>query len=169
MITTIVLLINGFNEEDNDNETTAPEIPTISVAKVNEIVTEPQSPKKTYEFQAIDDILNDPRLQGATTAVSIREAATGEVVYSRLGDTRVHPASVMKLLTGAAALETLGQEHTFKTELYMDGRIESGVLHGNLYLRGRGDPTLTKNDLKAFVSDIKSEGHQLHRRKRLRR
>jgi len=158
VIATIVLLINGFNDEDTENETTAPEIPTISVAKVNEIGTEPQSPKKMHEYHDIDDILNDPRLQGATTAVSIRESATGEVVYSRLGDTRVHPASVMKLLTGAAALETLGQEHTFKTELYMDGRIESGVLHGNLYLRGRGDPTLTKNDLKVFVSALKAKG-----------
>ena len=95
--------------------------------------------------------------------------STGEIVYSNLGDTRVHPASVMKLLTGAAALETLGEDYTFKTELYMDGRIENGVLHGNLYLRGRGDPTLTKKDLQAFASELKAQGIQLHRRKCIRR
>jgi len=153
VIVTIVLLINGFNGKDNP--VTAPDNTTVSVAKVDEIVDEPQ---KTYAFHDIDEILKDPRLQGATTVVSIRKAATGEVVYSHLGDTRVHPASVMKLLTGTAAFETLGEEHTFKTELFMDGRIESGVLHGNLYLRGRGDPTLTKNDLKAFVSELKAKG-----------
>lgn len=156
VVATIVLLINGL--KGKDNQTTAPDNPTISVAKVDEIVADPLNPKKSHEFHDIDEILNDPRLQGATTAVSIREASTGEVIYSHLGDTRVHPASVMKLLTGAAALETLGQEHMFKTELYMDGRIESDVLHGNLYLRGRGDPTLTKNDLKAFVSALKAKG-----------
>lgn len=153
VIVMIVLLINGFNSKDN--HTTAPDNTTVSVAKVDKPVDKPQ---KTYGFHDIDEILKDPRLQGATTVVSIREAATGEVVYSHLGDTRVHPASVMKLLTGAAAFETLGEGHTFKTELYMDGRIESGVLHGNLYLRGRGDPTLTKNDLKAFVSELKAKG-----------
>ena len=157
VIVMIVLLINGFNSKDN--HTTAPDNTTVSVAKVDEPVDKPvDKPQKTYAFHDIDEILKDPRLQGATTVVSIREAATGEVVYSHLGDTRVHPASVMKLLTGAAAFETLGEGHTFKTELYMDGRIESGVLHGNLYLRGRGDPTLTKNDLKAFVSELKAKG-----------
>jgi len=157
VIVMIVLLINGFNGKDN--HTTAPDNTTVSVAKVDEPVDKPvDKPQKTYAFHDIDEILKDPRLQGATTVVSIREAATGEVVYSHLGDTRVHPASVMKLLTGAAAFETLGEGHTFKTELYMDGRIESGVLHGNLYLRGRGDPTLTKNDLKAFVSELKAKG-----------
>ncbi|WP_438297317.1 D-alanyl-D-alanine carboxypeptidase/D-alanyl-D-alanine endopeptidase [Sporosarcina sp. FA15] len=153
VIVMIVLLINGF--KGKDNHTTAPDNTTVSVAKVDEPVDKPQKP---YAFHDIDEILKDPRLQGATTVVSIREAATGEVVYSHLGDTRVHPASVMKLLTGAAAFETLGEGHTFKTELYMDGRIENGVLHGNLYLRGRGDPTLTKNDLKAFVSELKAKG-----------
>ncbi|MBO0588688.1 D-alanyl-D-alanine carboxypeptidase/D-alanyl-D-alanine-endopeptidase [Sporosarcina sp. E16_8] len=156
VIATIVLLINGFN--DKDNHTTAPDNTTVSVVKVDEVVGKPDEPHKPREFHDIDEILKDPRLQGATTAVSIREASTGEVVYSHLGDTRVHPASVMKLLTGAAALETIGQEHMFKTDLYMDGRIESGVLHGNLYLKGRGDPTLTKNDLKAFVSVLKAKG-----------
>ena len=82
-------------------------------------------------------------MHGATTAISVRKASDGEVLYSNLGDTRVHPASVMKLLTGAAALETLGLDHTFKTELYADGPIKDGVLQGNLYLRGQGDPTLT--------------------------
>ena len=98
------------------------------------------------------------RLQGATTAISIRDVTTGELVYSHLGDTRVHPASVMKLLTGAVALETLGQDYTFKTEVYTDGKIQNGVLHGNLYLRGQGDPTLTKTDLNTFVSELKAKG-----------
>ena len=106
----------------------------------------------------IDQILIDSRLNGATTGVSVRKASDGEIIYSRLGDTRVHPASVMKLLTGAAALETLGQDYRFRTEVYADGEIQNGVLQGNLYLRGQGDPTLTQGDLNAFASSLKTEG-----------
>ena len=65
----------------------------------------------------IDEILNDARLKGATTGISIRNASTGEIVYSNLGDTRVHPASVMKLLTGTAALETLGEDYTIQNRI----------------------------------------------------
>ena len=140
---TIVILSIGMKQKDN-NEITSDEI-IVPVTKIDEPETRLIDSNALPE---IDEILNDPRLQGATTGISIRNASTGEIVYSHLGDTRVHPASVMKLLTGAAALETLGEDYTFKTELFMDGRIDNGVLHGNLYLRGKGDPTLTKNDLK---------------------
>lgn len=153
VIATIVTLMIGMKQKDN-NEVALDKI-AVPVAKIQEPDTLPIDSDTLPE---IDEILNDSRLQGATTGISIRNALTGEVVYSNLGDTRVHPASVMKLLTGVAALETLGENHTFKTELYMDGRIENGVIHGNLYLRGRGDPTLTKNDLKAFASELKARG-----------
>ena len=113
------------------------------------------------ELSELDEIIADPRLQGATTAISVRNAATSEMIYSNLGDTRVHPASVLKLLTGATALETLGEEYTFKTELYTDGEIQGVVLHGNLYLRGQGDPTLTKRDLQTFASELKTRGVQI--------
>lgn len=143
----------GMKQQENDE--TSPNETIVPVAKIDEPETRHIDSNALPE---IDEILNDPRLQGATTGISIRNASTGEIVYSQLGDTRVHPASVMKLLTGAAALETLGEDYTFKTELYMDGRIDKGVLHGNLYLRGRGDPTLTKNDLQAFASELKARG-----------
>ncbi|MBO1909943.1 hypothetical protein J4G37_34810, partial [Microvirga sp. 3-52] len=43
----------------------------------------------------LNKVLKDARLQGATTSISIRNAVDGKVLYSNLGDTRVHPASVM--------------------------------------------------------------------------
>ena len=110
------------------------------------------------EFDGIEEVLKDPRLQGATTAISIRKASDGEIVYANSGDVRVRPASVMKLLTGAAALEKLGPDHSFKTELYTDGAIEDGVLQGDLYLRGQGDPTLIKADLDDFAVDLQEKG-----------
>ena len=94
------------------------EEPTTSKEAVFKM-TEPDESIELHgakEFSGIEEVLKDPRLQGTTTAISIRKASDGEVVYANLGDVRVRPASVMKLLTGAAALEKLGPDYSFKTE-----------------------------------------------------
>ncbi|MHB1512531.1 MAG: D-alanyl-D-alanine carboxypeptidase/D-alanyl-D-alanine-endopeptidase [Acidiferrobacter sp.] len=52
------------------------------------------------------------------------------------------PASVMKLVTALVSLYTLGPSYTWRTGAYARGPIVHGVLHGNLYLRGGGDPYL---------------------------
>jgi len=106
----------------------------------------------------INKILQDERLKGATTGVSVRKAETGEIIYDHFGDTRLHPASNMKLLTGAAALETLGEEYRFSTEVYADGIIEEEVIQGNLYLKGKGDPTLQKEDFDRLAQDLVEQG-----------
>lgn len=66
----------------------------------------------------------------------------GDTLFARSPDQSLAPASTMKLLTTAAALEHLGGEHRFTTYMLADGPIRDGVLHGNLYLYGTGDPTL---------------------------
>lgn len=106
----------------------------------------------------IDQILLDERLSGTTTGVSIRHESTGEVVYNHLGDTRLHPASSIKLLTGAAALEVLGEEFRFTTEVLSDGIIQGNVLHGNIYLKGKGDPTLLKEDFDELARNLMGKG-----------
>ena len=64
-------------------------------------------------------------------------------IFSVQPDTRLTPASTLKLLTTAAALETLGPRHRFETRLYAQNTPdEQGILHGNLYLQGGADPTL---------------------------
>ncbi|MDQ7860485.1 D-alanyl-D-alanine carboxypeptidase [Peribacillus frigoritolerans] len=78
-----------------------------------------------------------PGLAGALTGISIRSAETGEMIYERGSQTRLRPASNLKLLTAAAALETLGEDHAFQTELYIKGVQVGQVLQGNVYLKGK--------------------------------
>lgn len=108
----------------------------------------------------INQLLQDDRLKGSSTGVSVRKASTGEVIYEHFGDLRLHPASNMKLLTGASALETLGEDYRFTTEVLSDGKIEANVLQGNLYLKGKGDPTLLKKDFDQLAQDLKENGIQ---------
>jgi len=68
----------------------------------------------------------------------------GDTLFSRGADTPLVPASTMKLFTAAIALEKLGPEHTYSTDVLRDGPLsEAGVLTGNLVLRGDGDPSLS--------------------------
>lgn len=54
----------------------------------------------------------------------------------------VNPASVMKLVTTFAALETLGPTFAWNTPVYIEGAVRDGTLYGNLYIKGQGDPWL---------------------------
>ncbi|MCW5653964.1 D-alanyl-D-alanine carboxypeptidase/D-alanyl-D-alanine-endopeptidase [Hydrogenophaga sp.] len=66
-------------------------------------------------------------------------------------DVPVNPASVMKLVTTYAAIDMLGPDFTWATRFLTDGSIENGVLRGNLYVRGGGDPKLVlERILQAF-------------------
>lgn len=69
-----------------------------------------------------------------------------------------NPASVMKLLTTLAALDTLGPSHRFTTRVLIDGNLANGILRGNLVLQGRGDPALNVERFWALVHEIRLRG-----------
>src|SRR5476651_2164441 len=73
-------------------------------------------------------------------------------------DVSVNPASTMKLITTYAALEMLGPNHQWKTEFYTDGTLSNGVLQGNLYLKGGGDPKLNMEKLWLLMRDLRANG-----------
>jgi len=85
-------------------------------------------------------------------SVLVQNLKTGEVIDSYRADYVVPPASVMKLLTTGAALETLGPDFRFPTTLEYTGTIDNGVLQGNLYIRGGCDPSLGWKSKTAFLN-----------------
>ncbi|GAB3485461.1 D-alanyl-D-alanine carboxypeptidase/D-alanyl-D-alanine endopeptidase [Azotobacter salinestris] len=73
-------------------------------------------------------------------------------------DVPLNPASTMKLVTTYAALELLGPTHKWHTEFYADGPVRDGVLDGNLYLKGGGDPKLNMERLWLLMRDLRANG-----------
>ncbi|MEV1286908.1 D-alanyl-D-alanine carboxypeptidase/D-alanyl-D-alanine-endopeptidase [Micromonospora sp. NPDC049679] len=115
-------------------------------------------PALTRLNATIDAILADGRLAGAQAGVVVVDAATGDPLYDRNGDRRLLPASNTKLLTSAAALELLGPDHRFSTDVRTAGDRRGPVLHGDLYLRGTGDPTMLAADYDALAAKVAAAG-----------
>lgn len=85
-------------------------------------------------------------------SVLVQNMTTGEVIDEYRSDKVVPPASVMKLLTTAACLETMGPGFRFPTVLEYTGSIENGVLYGDLYVHGGCDPSLGWQGKTAFFT-----------------
>lgn len=86
------------------------------------------------------------------------DLSTGAIVASQNPDRAFIPASVQKLPTMVAALALLGPDFAFKTQVLASAPISKGVLAGDLYLKGGGDPFLTTDDLLNFVLHLKDQG-----------
>lgn len=74
------------------------------------------------------------------------------------GDAPMAPASTMKLVTTYSGLSMLGPDYQWKTTAYADGTLIGGVLHGNLYIKGTGDPKLVPEELIDLVNQIHQSG-----------
>ncbi|MEQ1668606.1 MAG: D-alanyl-D-alanine carboxypeptidase, partial [Sulfuriferula sp.] len=71
-----------------------------------------------------------------------------------------NPASTMKLLTSYAALNLLSPAYTWQTDISTDGKLDHGILNGNLYLTGHGDPSLTVERFWMLTHQLRLRGIQ---------
>lgn len=73
-------------------------------------------------------------------------------------DTEMNPASVMKLVTAFVAFDQLGPAHTWSTRIASDAGMSQGVLSGNLYIVGSGDPALDKDRIGKLLRRLRGLG-----------
>lgn len=90
--------------------------------------------------------------------VYVHEIGAREPLLVVNADTSMNPASVMKLLTTYAGLELLGPAYTWPTMLYADGKIVDGVLHGDLVIKGYGDPKLDLENFWLLIHRLRQTG-----------
>lgn len=105
-----------------------------------------------------DELFDTPSFTAARWGASVKSVESGAFIY-RLDDTKAFtPASNMKLFTTAVALVRLGPEFRFATELYTNGEIRDGILHGDLVVRGSGDPTLSTGVFEKWAEQLRAAG-----------
>jgi D-alanyl-D-alanine carboxypeptidase/D-alanyl-D-alanine-endopeptidase (penicillin-binding protein 4) len=73
-------------------------------------------------------------------------------------NTPMNPASVMKLVTTYAALDLLGPAYSWATPVYTEGTVQNGILNGNLYIKGQGDPKLVLERLWLLLRRVQGLG-----------
>ena len=87
-------------------------------------------------------LLQAPYMRGASFSLVVKDVQEGRTVYCYDTDRLQSPASVLKTVATATALEILGEDYRYPTTLEYDGILENGTLEGNLYIKGSGDPSL---------------------------
>ena len=105
-----------------------------------------------------------PQDSVSISVVEIESARPGKNTSKNILDWRatevMNPASTMKLLTTLAGLDILGPQYRWRTNIYTDGFIRQGVLKGNLYLQGTGDPKLIPEELSKLMKSLQALGIQ---------
>ena len=104
-------------------------------------------------------IAAQPKLARARIAIAVVDLSTGAELFARDADVAQNLASNAKLFTSVAALATLGGGFRWHTAVYADALDDAtGAVAGDLYVRGRGDPTLSEKHLQDLADDVVARG-----------
>lgn len=131
-------------------------------------VSNAQTVSKKLE-EAVIKLAADPQFIYGTVSLYVVETKTGKTIIDHNSQVGQAPASCLKVVTATTAYDLLGKQYTYKTNLGYDGLIDSGILKGNMYIVGSGDPTLgswrfsSTNEnavLDNFKKAIKAKGIQ---------
>ncbi|GAC1311278.1 MAG: D-alanyl-D-alanine carboxypeptidase/D-alanyl-D-alanine-endopeptidase [Vulcanimicrobiaceae bacterium] len=121
----------------------------------------PMPPWTTEQRERVRATLRGIFTHDITTNASglVVVAADGSPLFTRRARTAVTPASTLKLVIAATALETLGPRHRFLTRFVAQGPpAADGTLAGGLWLVGGGDPMLVSADLQRGVGALARSG-----------
>ena len=103
----------------------------------------------------LDRIKALPGMKNGQFGFALYDVESGKLLEKERADESLLPASTMKTVTSAAALNILGPDYKFKTVLEHSGTIEGGVLKGNVIIKGGGDPSLG-SDRYQWGTDMQS-------------
>jgi serine-type D-Ala-D-Ala carboxypeptidase/endopeptidase (penicillin-binding protein 4) len=108
--------------------------------------------------EPVSDALRRAHIPLSSVGIVVRETHESTPIISLNAERAMNPASTMKLLTTFAALETLGPAYRWKTEAYLNGNLENGVLQGDLVFKGYGDPKLTVEQFWMWLRELRQRG-----------
>lgn len=108
--------------------------------------------------QTVLDELKRAHIPLSSVAIVVQEQHADTPMLSVNSEVAMNPASTMKLLTTTSALEQLGPAYRWKTEAYLDGNLQQGVLQGDLIFKGYGDPKLTIESFWLWLRELRQRG-----------
>lgn len=106
----------------------------------------------------VQSVLNLRTLPDDTLSIYIEDLDSGEVVLRWHDQVPRNPGSTIKLVTTLVALDVLGPTYSWQTDVYALGEIEDGRLHGDLLIKGRGDPFLVTERMWQLLRRVRQAG-----------
>lgn len=106
----------------------------------------------------INSILADSLFVPARASIKVVSLENGNVLYDHDSKALMNPGSNMKLLTSAAALSILDTNYQFKTAVFVNAPPTDGILDGNIYMKGYGDPDLKTSDIDSLANAVRRMG-----------
>jgi len=126
---------------------------SLTLAAAAQVPATRKAPVKSKAQKYIESVSRNDILRNASFGVFAMNEG-GDTLASWNYDKRLIPASTMKLITSGAAMHKLGSGFKFTTKLAYSGTIKDGVLEGDLYIYGGGDPTIASKDSIALRKDV---------------
>lgn len=109
-------------------------------------------------YQKLNSLIPGEAKERDNLGVQIISLKTGKTVFSFNSKKNFIPASNNKIISSYVALSLLGKDFRFRTEFYSGGVLQQGVLHGGLYVKGYGDPTVKVEQIEAMADRLASMG-----------
>ena len=108
--------------------------------------------------QRLDSLVQLPLMERSQLGLCVYDLTTDSMLYVHGHQQRMRPASSMKVVTAVTALDKLGGDYQFSTQLYSTVPPTDSVLQGSLVARGGFDPLFGRDDLRAFVEALRQRG-----------
>ncbi len=96
----------------------------------------------------------------ASVGVMVLDTLSGTTLYQNNPELYLMPASTQKLLTAVAAKKQLDHNAPFHTDIWLYGKVTDHIYHGDIVIKGTGDPGLTSEKLQQLIGRISH--HQIH-------
>jgi D-alanyl-D-alanine carboxypeptidase/D-alanyl-D-alanine-endopeptidase (penicillin-binding protein 4) len=106
----------------------------------------------------LDRAVDVPGVSRGQTGVVVVDLDSSTVVYALNPDTPLEPASTEKLPVAAAVLQRLGGRFRIRTRVLGQGTLSGTTWHGDIFLKGYGDPALTSIGLTGLARAIRARG-----------
>lgn len=163
MVATMALPLQAQNVDEGieDEEETALADSAYADSLTTDSLPRDEMQKKAWTEtlkDGIDKLLESKMFETSQVSIMVWDLDADSCIYRHRERQLMRPASIMKVVTAVTALDRLGGSYQFKTQLKYTGKVENGVLQGDVYCIGGMDPRFNNDDMTAFVTGLRDMG-----------
>ncbi len=151
------ILLNGIHTSQNARDFQD----AVCIALAGEVIpTEPvvRSGRSYALSEQLTALLQDPAVKNVRAGLVVKSQDQNQILFEQQADKLMTPVSIVKIWISSAALQKLGEGYRYKTELYITGPVESGIVEGDLIIKGFGDPSLNTETMEQLAQAMKAKG-----------